>query len=86
MQTTLRIDDAIYQRAKAEAEREEITLTKFVEEALRLRLNTRHKTEGDANRADFLARLQRLTKQARERDRGKEGSAGPFSRKDLFSS
>jgi hypothetical protein len=84
MQTTLRIDDTIYRRAKAEAAREGITLTKFIEEALQLRLNTTPKTESDATRADFLARLQRLTKQARKRDREKEGSAGPFSREELY--
>lgn len=84
MQMTLRIDDTIYRQAKAEAARKGITLTKFIEEALRLRLHTAQKTEGDANRADFLKRLQRLTKQARKRDRGKEGSAGPFSREELY--
>ncbi len=84
MQTTLRIDDTIYRQAKAEAAREGITLTKFIEEALRLRLHTVQKAEGDANRADFLERLQRLTKQARKRDRRKEGSAGPFSREELY--
>jgi hypothetical protein len=86
MQTTLRIDDTIYRQAKAEAAREGMTLTKFIEEALRLRLHSAQKTESDANRADFLKRLQRLTKQARKRDRRKEGSAGPFSREELFSS
>ena len=35
MQTTLRIDDAIYREAKAEAARLGITLTAFIEEALR---------------------------------------------------
>jgi|FLYL01.1.fsa_nt_gi hypothetical protein len=36
--TTLRIDDDLYRRAKAEAAREGITLTRFIEEALELRL------------------------------------------------
>jgi len=40
MQTTLRIDDAIYREAKSEAAREGITLTHFIEEALQLRLGT----------------------------------------------
>lgn len=35
MQTTLRIDDAIYREAKAEAARTGVTLTRFIEEALR---------------------------------------------------
>ncbi len=38
MQTTLRVDDEIYRQAKAEAAREGITLTRFFQEALRLRL------------------------------------------------
>lgn len=38
MQTTLRINDEIYRAAKAEATREGITLTRFLESALRLRL------------------------------------------------
>jgi len=38
MQTTLRINDGIYRQAKAEAAREGITLTRFIEEALALRL------------------------------------------------
>ncbi len=102
MQTTLRIDDSIYRQAKAEAAREGITLTKFIEEALRLRLGNGPTTsapqpmvdrdvgqpvqapEGDAHRADLVARLQRLFEQADERDRLKDGSAGPFSREELY--
>lgn len=38
MQTTLRIDDKLYREAKAEAAREGVTLTRFLEEGLRLRL------------------------------------------------
>jgi hypothetical protein len=38
MQTTLRIDDQLYRAAKAEAAREGVTLTRFLEEGLRLRL------------------------------------------------
>ncbi len=38
MTTTLRIDDEIYRKAKVEAAREGITLTRFIEEALQLRL------------------------------------------------
>jgi|HubBroStandDraft_5_1064220.scaffolds.fasta_scaffold925179_1 hypothetical protein len=38
MQTTLRIDDSLYRDAKAEAAREGVTLTRFLEEGLRLRL------------------------------------------------
>lgn len=38
MQTTLRIDDTIYREAKAEAARLGLTLTRFIEEALRQRI------------------------------------------------
>lgn len=39
MQTTLRIDDSLYREAKAEAARQGTTLTRFLEEGLRLRLH-----------------------------------------------
>lgn len=38
MQTTLRIQDALYRAAKSEAAREGITLTRFLESALQMRL------------------------------------------------
>lgn len=38
MQTTLRIDDTTYREAKAEAARLGLTLTRFIEEALRERI------------------------------------------------
>ncbi len=38
MQTTLRINDEIYRAAKAQAALEGVTLTSFLEEALKLRL------------------------------------------------
>jgi hypothetical protein len=38
MQTTLRLDDQLYREAKAEAAREGLTLTRFLEEGIRLRL------------------------------------------------
>jgi antitoxin component of RelBE/YafQ-DinJ toxin-antitoxin module len=41
MQTTLRIDDELYREAKAEAAKQGITITRFIEEALRLRLERR---------------------------------------------
>ena len=47
MQTTLRIDDAVYREAKAEAAQEGITLTHFIEEALRLRIGTGKTTTPD---------------------------------------
>lgn len=38
MQTTLRIDDHLYREAKAEAARAGVSLTRFLEEGLRMRL------------------------------------------------
>ena len=38
MQTTLRIQDELYREAKAQAAREGITLTRFLESALQLKL------------------------------------------------
>ncbi len=38
MQTTLRINDEIYRKAKTRAAEEGVTLTHFIEEALRFRL------------------------------------------------
>lgn len=41
MQTTSRIDDRLYREAKAEAARDGVTLMRFLEERLRLRLERR---------------------------------------------
>ena len=41
MQTTLRIDDRLYREAKAEAARAGLSLTRFLEEGLRMRLEKR---------------------------------------------
>jgi hypothetical protein len=38
MRTTLRINDSLYREAKAGAAREGITITRFIEEALQLRI------------------------------------------------
>lgn len=40
MQTTLRIDDQIFREAKAEAARLGVTLTRFIEDALRERVES----------------------------------------------
>lgn len=49
MQTTLRIDDRLYREAKAEAAREGVTLTRFLEEGLRLRLEKKLTTKPAAH-------------------------------------
>ena len=38
MQTTLRVDDGLYREVKAQAVRDGVTVTQFLEEGLRLRL------------------------------------------------
>jgi hypothetical protein len=38
MQTTLRIDGELYRQAKSEAARQGVTITRYIEEALKLRL------------------------------------------------
>ena len=40
MQTTLRVDPTLYRDAKAAAAREGITLTRFIESALQIRLSS----------------------------------------------
>jgi len=57
MQTTLRIDDATYREAKAEAARRGLTLTRFIEEALRQLVARSRNGEADGS------------SEARERDR-----------------
>jgi len=42
VQTTLRIDDQLYRAAKTEAAREGVSLTRFLEEGIRLRLAKEH--------------------------------------------
>jgi len=44
MQTTLRLNDILYRESKTEAAHEGITLTHFIEDALRLRLEQKKKT------------------------------------------
>jgi antitoxin component of RelBE/YafQ-DinJ toxin-antitoxin module len=58
MQTTLRIDDAIYREAKAEAARLGITLTHFIEEALRRHIARRDAIE--AEQQEKIAERDRL--------------------------
>lgn len=61
MQTTLRIDDDVYRQAKAEAARSGVTLTRFIEEALRDRVER-------SSAADSA-----MQKESAERDRLMEG-------------
>ena len=54
MQTTLRIDDATYREAKAEAARLGLTLTRFIEQALRQRIARSRKGGSEARERDQL--------------------------------
>ncbi len=63
MQTTLRIDDAVYREAKAQAARLGMTLTRFLEEALRQKIAA---SRGDAARA---GQPPELRAEIEERDR-----------------
>ena len=50
MRTTIRLDDALFREAKEEATRSGMTLTEFIEEALRERLARRVGTAGQRAR------------------------------------
>lgn len=54
MQTTLRIDDKIYREAKSQAAREGLTLTRFLEEGIQLRL--KQTNPRDEESVDWLLR------------------------------
>ena len=60
MQTTLRLDDTTYREAKAEAARLGLTLTRFIEEALREKIAM--------SRGDEASRPERRA-EIKERDR-----------------
>lgn len=53
MQTTLRIDDKLYREAKAEAARQGKTITRFIEEALELRLKQKSVESGPVELPTF---------------------------------
>ena len=58
MQTTLRIDEQVYRNAKAEAARLGVTITCFIEDALRERIARRN--GADASVQVEIAERQRL--------------------------
>ncbi len=60
MQTTLRIDDQIYRRAKAEAARTGVTLTHFIEQALLRSLEGNGAAEADDGIAAEIAERNKL--------------------------
>ena len=56
MKTTLNLNDRILQRARGQAARDGITLTRFVEDALRARL-----AEAQVTKRAFRMRLETVT-------------------------
>lgn len=54
MQTTLRIDNEVYRKAKAEAARLGVTLTKFIEDALRAQVARANSSEAERAERDRL--------------------------------
>ena len=54
MQTTLRIDEAVYRAAKAEAARRGLTITRFIEIALRDKLAAGHVDPAEAEERNRL--------------------------------
>jgi hypothetical protein len=70
MQTTLRIDDAVYREAKVEAARQGLTVTEFISEALRERV-ARLRGDG-ADRSEVrAAQLAELVKKSKHFKIGK---------------
>ena len=74
---TISVKDAVYRRAREKAAAEQTSLTRIVEQFV-------EQWAGQENRAALLARLQQLFDQADQRDDDREGSAGPFSRQELY--
>lgn len=74
---TLSVNDTVYQRARQKAAEEDTSLSRVVQRFLE------QWAEQD-DRAALLARLQLLFENADVRDRDTQGSAGPFSREELY--
>ena len=74
---TISVKDAVYRRAREKAAAEQTSLTRIVQQFV-------EQWAGQEDRAALLARLQQLFDQADQRDGDREGSAGPFSRQELY--
>ena len=73
MQTTLRIDDATYREAKSEAARRGMTLTRFIEAALRTFIGSdTHQTDAKLS-AEIFARDALMEKLLRRTARFRVG-------------
>jgi hypothetical protein len=74
---TVSIDEAVFRRARQKAAAEDTSLSRVVQRFL-----TQWAGQDDA--AALMSRLERLFAEADARDRNKPGSAGPFSREELY--
>jgi predicted CopG family antitoxin len=74
---TITVDDAVYRRARKKAAAEETSVSRVVQRFLT-------QWAGQDEPAALMARLERLFAEADARDRNKPGSAGPFSRDELY--
>jgi len=74
---TVSLDDELYQRADEKAVAEATSLSQVVPELL-------SEWTAEEDRAALLTEMRRLFQLADERDRLKEGSAGPFPREELY--
>ena len=74
---TVSLDDELYQRADEKAVAEATSLSQVVPELL-------SEWTAEEDRAALLTEMRRLFQIADERDRLKEGSAGPFPREEFY--
>lgn len=74
---TIAVDDSIYLRAREKAASEDTSLSRVVQQFLT-------QWAGQDDRKALMERLEQLYSEADSRDRGKPGSAGPFSREDIY--
>jgi hypothetical protein len=74
---TVTVDDRVYRKARKKAAAEDTSLSRVVQTFLT-------QWAGQDDEAALAARLEKLFRAADDRDRKKTGSAGPFSREELY--
>jgi len=75
---TISIPDDLYRQARSKAAAAETSLSRVVQDFL-----LRWASE-ERSRAELVARLDALFAESDGRDRDKPGSAGPFSREEVY--
>lgn len=83
MRTTVDLPDDLFRRAKAKASMGGISLRELIEAGVRHML-AEPEEDLAGQRQAWLARLDELFAKADQRDAKLEGSAGPFSRDELY--